>query len=232
LGVKLKDENFPKAEFEHISGFELVKWARIPPQSNVTHIAVVRPKVPGLFNFTHATVTYSANEKSTKVQVFISIFRFFFLLIQTNLFQTLFRLAIQLKLVKFTFNVCAITIADLLRTQSIGFCSSSWVHHQLFSHICCGSTAREDTKQLDQAAKKPKNQTKPIQPFIYIKLIWFSFLFLVLSSSFFFPYLKLKHILLSCLWFVLCFKRIIFKKKVISILRTFISIFSFLANFV
>ena len=73
LGVKLKDENFPKAEFELVSGFESVKWARIPPQSNVTHIAVVRPKVPGLFNFTHATVTYTANEKSPKVQVVISI---------------------------------------------------------------------------------------------------------------------------------------------------------------
>jgi len=68
LGVKLKDENFPKAEFELVSGFDTVKWARIPPHSNVSHIAVVRPKVPGLFNLTHATVTYTASEKSTKVQ--------------------------------------------------------------------------------------------------------------------------------------------------------------------
>ena len=77
LGVKLRDENFPRAEFELVSGFDSVKWSRIPPQSNVTHIAVVRPKVPGLFNLTHATVTYTANEKSTKVQVFISTILFF-----------------------------------------------------------------------------------------------------------------------------------------------------------
>ncbi|CAF0705116.1 unnamed protein product [Brachionus calyciflorus] len=68
LNVKLVDENFPAEYFEYATGFNVAQWARIPPQSNVTHIAVVSPKLPGLFNITSATVTYLPSEKATKVQ--------------------------------------------------------------------------------------------------------------------------------------------------------------------
>ena len=69
MNVKLNDENFPADKFEYVSGFNQAKWAKIQPSSNVSHVAIVRPKVIGLFNFTHATVTYTSNEKSAKVQV-------------------------------------------------------------------------------------------------------------------------------------------------------------------
>ncbi len=69
MNVKIKDENFPKEKFEYVSGFDPVSWSKISPTSNVSHIAVVRPKVTGLFNFTHATVSYFPNEKATKPQV-------------------------------------------------------------------------------------------------------------------------------------------------------------------
>jgi translocon-associated protein subunit beta len=69
LNVKLIDENFPSTKFEYVSGFTNVKWPKISPSTNVSHIAVVRPKIVGLFNFTSATVIYNPNEKSQKVQV-------------------------------------------------------------------------------------------------------------------------------------------------------------------
>jgi len=68
LNVKLVDENFPSEYFEYATGFNVAQWARIPPQSNVTHVAVVSPKLPGLFNITSAIVTYLSSEKATKVQ--------------------------------------------------------------------------------------------------------------------------------------------------------------------
>ena len=73
LSAALRDQleynNFPADKFEYVSGFNQAKWAKIQPSTNVSHVAIVRPKVIGLFNFTHATVTYTSNEKSSKVQV-------------------------------------------------------------------------------------------------------------------------------------------------------------------
>ena len=79
LNVKLTDVNFQAANlFEYVSGFNTVNWARVLPHSNVTHVAVVRPKFVGLFNLTHAKVTYLPNEKSQKVQVrFLKIDKIF-----------------------------------------------------------------------------------------------------------------------------------------------------------
>jgi len=69
LNVQLKDANFPSEYFEYVSGFSSVQWPKISPASNVSHVAVVRPRVAGVFNFTHATVSYVANEKLNRVQV-------------------------------------------------------------------------------------------------------------------------------------------------------------------
>ncbi len=80
MNIKLVDENFPADKFEYVTGFNQVKWAKLSPSSNVSHIAVVRPKIVGPFNLTHATVTYFPNEKATKAQVCI-LFIFNFLII-------------------------------------------------------------------------------------------------------------------------------------------------------
>lgn len=68
LNVRLNDENFPADRFEYVTGFNKAKWTKIQPSTNVSHIAIVRPKVVGPFNLTHATVTYTSNEKTSKVQ--------------------------------------------------------------------------------------------------------------------------------------------------------------------
>jgi translocon-associated protein subunit beta len=67
--VKIHDDNFPSDKFEYIQGFPTSKWPKLSPSSNVSHIAIVRPKFSGSFNFTHATVSYIANERSKRVQV-------------------------------------------------------------------------------------------------------------------------------------------------------------------
>lgn len=69
LNVKLQDDNFPADKFEYVVGFSSAKWARIQPSANVSHVAVVRPKMIGYFNFTHATISYMTSDKSTKLQV-------------------------------------------------------------------------------------------------------------------------------------------------------------------
>lgn len=69
LSVKLEDDNFLESNFEFVTGFNKMKWSRIPPQSNVSHSIIVRPKVAGLFNITSALVSYIPSEKSGNTQV-------------------------------------------------------------------------------------------------------------------------------------------------------------------
>jgi len=69
LNVKLEDGNFPSDKFDYVTGANVVRWSKISPANNVSHVAVVRPKIVGAYNFTHAIVSYVANEKSAKVQI-------------------------------------------------------------------------------------------------------------------------------------------------------------------
>lgn len=69
LNVKLTDKNFPADKFEYMTGFSEVKWPKISPAGNLSHIAVVRAKIIGAYNFTSATVSYITNEKSAKTQL-------------------------------------------------------------------------------------------------------------------------------------------------------------------
>jgi len=62
--VHLADSNFHDSDFELVSGMTSVKWERIPAQSNVTHVVVVKPLKSAGFNFTSATVNYVAAEGS------------------------------------------------------------------------------------------------------------------------------------------------------------------------
>lgn len=69
LNVQLRDDNFPESDFSYASGFRSVKWPKVMSGSNVTHVAIVRPKTTGLFNFTSAAVSYLPNDKADKPQI-------------------------------------------------------------------------------------------------------------------------------------------------------------------
>jgi len=68
LNVQLKDASFGSEHFEIKAGHTSVKFERIAPNNNVSHIVVVRPMKYGYFNFTSADVTYQPAEESSEVQ--------------------------------------------------------------------------------------------------------------------------------------------------------------------
>ncbi len=67
--VELKDASFPAEDFENVRGSLEVRWERIAPGSNVSHVVILKPLKSGYFNFTAAEVTYLAKEGDTDVQV-------------------------------------------------------------------------------------------------------------------------------------------------------------------
>ncbi|KAK3097840.1 hypothetical protein FSP39_013701 [Pinctada imbricata] len=64
LNVNLKEEGFPQGDFEVVKGNLQVRWERIAPATNVSHIVVVKPMQYGYFNFTSAEVSYLPSEDS------------------------------------------------------------------------------------------------------------------------------------------------------------------------
>lgn len=71
VGVELIDQGFHPEAFEYVGGHIPVKFDRIAPQSNISHVVVVRPLKYGYFNFTSAQATYkTSDDAAAKVRHF------------------------------------------------------------------------------------------------------------------------------------------------------------------
>lgn len=60
--IVLTEAGFGTDDFDVAGGQAVVKFNRIPPKSNNSHVLVVRPKKFGYFNFTSAEVRYKSGE--------------------------------------------------------------------------------------------------------------------------------------------------------------------------
>ncbi|XP_011299879.1 translocon-associated protein subunit beta [Fopius arisanus] len=72
LEVEITDNSFHPDNFAHVSGELNARIDRVPPNSNVSHTVVVRPRKSGYFNFTSAEVLYRRTEDAPRLQVAVS----------------------------------------------------------------------------------------------------------------------------------------------------------------
>nr|CAG4638770.1 EOG090X0EPM [Cyclestheria hislopi] len=69
LDVQITDNTFNPQDFQVVGGQLKVTIDRIPPGTNATHVAVIRPLRFGYFNFTSAEVSYLSIDGETEPQI-------------------------------------------------------------------------------------------------------------------------------------------------------------------
>lgn len=72
LEVEVTDNSFHPDHFTYMSGELNARIDRVPPNTNVSHTVVVRPRKFGYFNFTSAEVLYKCKEDTPRLQVAVS----------------------------------------------------------------------------------------------------------------------------------------------------------------
>lgn len=69
VDVEVIDQGFQPDAFEYVGGHVPAKFDRIAPQSNISHVIVVRSLKYGYFNFTSAQASYkTSDDASAKVR--------------------------------------------------------------------------------------------------------------------------------------------------------------------
>jgi len=68
IDTELTDRSFAEADFEVLHGSLSVKWQRIGPGGNVSHVVIVKPLRSGYFNFSSAELSYLPTEGATERQ--------------------------------------------------------------------------------------------------------------------------------------------------------------------
>lgn len=64
FNIALQDDSFPLTDFEVVRGQLSVSWKSLPPNSNVSHVVILKPLKSGTFNFTSAGVKYQPTEEA------------------------------------------------------------------------------------------------------------------------------------------------------------------------
>merc|ERR1712212_362805 len=69
INVQLTDAGFSTEDFDVVGGQLQVKFDRIAPNANVSHVVVVQPKKYGYFNFTAGEISYQPSEDTAEIQI-------------------------------------------------------------------------------------------------------------------------------------------------------------------
>jgi len=69
IDIELVDKSFAEVDFEVLHGSLSVKWQRIGPGANVSHVVIVKPLKSGYFNFSSAELSYLPSDSATERQL-------------------------------------------------------------------------------------------------------------------------------------------------------------------